>query len=241
MSIIESFLFYVSSNDINTVNAVFRIIVSFLAGALIGIEREKTGHPAGLKTHILIAMGSTLFMIISIYIPQTFNNMSDPGRVAAQVISGIGFLGAGAILSLGVNVRGLTSAASIWIMSAIGLLIGVGLIELAVVSVFMVLFTLIVMDKFEEQVINTSVIKVMRIFVDTKKAETKEVLEILTKYHISVKWLDILQNIKESDLELKMLISIPNDLDYQKLFGDLYQVKNIYKVTLEYGFSEEKK
>ncbi|HAX97180.1 MAG TPA: methyltransferase, partial [Prolixibacteraceae bacterium] len=104
-------LFY--GNEITLGTAALRLMLAFLAGMLIGIEREAQSQPAGMRTHILITLGSALAMLLSIYIPQTFPDFQngDPGRIAAQVVSGIGFLGAGAILRFGVNVRGLTTAA----------------------------------------------------------------------------------------------------------------------------------
>ena len=111
------------SQEINFETALLRLVFSFMAGMLIGIEREAHSQPAGMRTHILISIGSTLAMLLSIYIPQTYMQFQngDPGRIAAQVVTGIGFLGAGAILRLGVNVKGLTTAASIWAMAMLGL------------------------------------------------------------------------------------------------------------------------
>ena len=102
------------SAEITWQTALIRILISFFIGSLIGIERETHNQPAGLRTHILISIGATIVMLISIYIPQTFTNFQngDPGRIAAQVVSGIGFLGAGAILKFGADVKGLTTAAA---------------------------------------------------------------------------------------------------------------------------------
>src|SRR5512137_1406038 len=109
-----SFHEVIYSTEINSGTAALRLAVSFFAGLLIGIEREAHSQPAGMRTHILISLGSTLAMLLSIYIPQQFPNFQngDPGRIAAQVVTGIGFLGAGAILRIGGNVKGLTTAAS---------------------------------------------------------------------------------------------------------------------------------
>ena len=118
-----------ASTEITWQVALVRIIVSFFIGMLIGIERETHDQPAGLRTHILISIGSTMVMLISIFIPQTFTDFQngDPGRIAAQVVSGIGFLGAGAILKFGADIKGLTTAASIWAMAAFGLAVGAGM------------------------------------------------------------------------------------------------------------------
>ena len=106
-----------------------RLCGAMIAGFLVGYEREQHYQPAGLRTHMVLSLGACLVMLISIYIPPVFMKESpgaDPGRLSAQVISGIGFLGAGAIFKYGFNVKGLTTAASIWTMSAIGLAFGAG-------------------------------------------------------------------------------------------------------------------
>lgn len=113
---------------------IWRIFLALLFGGAIGLERELTGHPAGLRTHVLVCVGSCLIMLVSMYgfvkLDDTFikdiGGVFDPARLAAQVVSGIGFLGAGAIIRDKGGVRGLTSAATIWIVGMIGLACGNG-------------------------------------------------------------------------------------------------------------------
>lgn len=108
---------------------VIRLVLSAIAGGIVGIERETNHSSAGLRTHILVTLGSALIMLISMYGFQGLgmnNNGGEPARLAAQVVSGIGFLGAGTILRNGNNIRGLTTAASIWVCGGIGLAIGNG-------------------------------------------------------------------------------------------------------------------
>ena len=104
---------------------VLKIVVAGLCGGLIGLEREKDQKPAGIRTQMLVAIGSSMFMIVSLSVGSDFR--VDPSRIAAQVVTGIGFLGAGAIIRERGSVRGMTTAASIWVVSAIGLTIGAGL------------------------------------------------------------------------------------------------------------------
>ena len=114
------------SSEINTSTAVFRLLLSLIIGGIIGLERRWRLQPTGFRTHILICLGATLLTMLSIYIPQEYHE-GDPGRIAAQIVTGIGFLGAGAIIKIGSNVRGHTTAASIWLVSAIGMGVGAGL------------------------------------------------------------------------------------------------------------------
>jgi len=113
---------------ITDLDTISRIVIAFLLGGLIGLEREKKGRSAGLRTHILVCVGSTVIMLTSLYMFQIFQGkvVVDPGRIAAGVVTGIGFLGAGTIISSAEGVRGLTTAASIWVSSSIGLAVGCG-------------------------------------------------------------------------------------------------------------------
>lgn len=118
---------------------ILRLVLSAILGGLIGLERETSNRPAGLRTHILVSLGSALLMLVSMYgFPD-----GDPARLAAQVVSGIGFLGAGTILREGNNVRGLTTAASLWVSGGIGLAIGNGMYTIGVFTGLFVLFALI--------------------------------------------------------------------------------------------------
>jgi len=124
-----------------------RLIVALLLGAVIGWERELQRMPAGFRTHALVSLGSAIFTVISAY---AFTGSSaDPTRVAAQIVSGIGFLGGGAILHYGGTVRGLTTAASLWAVAAVGMAAGAGLFVVAAVSAVLVIVALEVFQRIE--------------------------------------------------------------------------------------------
>ncbi|MEK8128243.1 MgtC/SapB family protein [Paenibacillus filicis] len=131
-----------------------RLMLSALLGGLIGMEREWNNHAAGLRTHILVCLGSTTIMLLSVYGFSEFVNepnvRTDPARLAAQVISGIGFLGAGAIMRNGNMIKGLTTAASVWVVAAIGLCVGAGFITGALLCTLFVLISLYVLNKLEK-------------------------------------------------------------------------------------------
>lgn len=117
-----------------------RILLATALGALIGFQRERAGKPAGLRTLVLISLGACLFTIVSIY---GFSGASDPARIAAGVVAGIGFIGAGAILHRqGGIVEGLTTAATIWVAAAVGLMVGAGMYIMSAVSTVIVLIIL---------------------------------------------------------------------------------------------------
>lgn len=133
-----------------------RLLLATLLGALIGLEREIHGRTAGFRTHLLVSLGSALFVIVSINFYLAYGNFSglvavgaDPGRIAAQVVVGIGFLGAGAIIREKASVRGLTTAACLWVAAAIGVACGAGLFMLSVLVTSIALISLIVLKKVE--------------------------------------------------------------------------------------------
>ena len=136
--------------QVTEIDIIIRLSLAFAAGCIIGIERSSRRQVAGLRTHILISLGAACLMLLSIRLPQQLGS-GDPGRIAAQVVAGMGFLGAGAIIKLGNTIRGLTTAASLWVTAAIGLTIGAGMFLTAGIVVGFVLITLIVMHFLERK------------------------------------------------------------------------------------------
>ncbi|MFC1593732.1 MgtC/SapB family protein [Candidatus Omnitrophota bacterium] len=137
---------------LGTGEIVGRIFFALLFGGFIGLEREmKKSRGAGLRTHILVCIGSTLIMLTSLYVFDIYKDIAnfDPGRLAAAVITGVGFLCAGTIIRQGDSVAGLTTAASLWISAAIGLAIGCGFYQGACIATALVLLTLLVLRRFE--------------------------------------------------------------------------------------------
>ncbi len=123
-----------------------RVLIAALLGAALGLEREWRGKEAGLRTNTLIALGAALFTAVSVSIG---GGSGDPARIAAQVVTGVGFLGAGAILHQGGTVQGLTTAAMIWVNAAIGVAAGAGHVRLAVASTGIVLFAMIALGPLD--------------------------------------------------------------------------------------------
>lgn len=146
---------YISSQffslDVNLVNATFRLILALLLGAIVGTERKHKGQVAGIRTFALISMGACLSMLLSIYVPQEYMGLKngDPGRIAAQVITGIGFLGGGAMIQQRGVVRGLTTAAGIWITAIIGMAVGVGMYMASVICTLLIFLVIVGFNRFE--------------------------------------------------------------------------------------------
>ena len=139
-------IFIFSDIDIITVS---RVLLAFVLGGVVGFERERVQRPAGLRTHMLVSAGSACFTVASVYGFDDLGTVRDPARLAAQIVTGIGFLGAGAIFRTGSTVRGLTTASSIWITASIGIVAGLGMFTLAVFTTLLTWFALFVIKNLE--------------------------------------------------------------------------------------------
>lgn len=138
--------------DYNTISIIVRIFLAMLLGGCIGIEREKSKRPAGFRTHILVCVGSCMTALIGLYVWHEMGNMSDPLRISAQVISGIGFLGVGTILvKEHDHITGLTTAAGLWTTASIGIACGFGFYVGALIGTFVVAVTSAILFKFEKR------------------------------------------------------------------------------------------
>jgi putative Mg2+ transporter-C (MgtC) family protein len=226
-----------TSQTIDIGTSAIRLFFSLIAGGLIGFERESRRQPAGLRTHILICVGSTLLMLLSIYIPQQFFDMKngDPSRIAAQVVSGIGFLGAGAILKLGNNVKGLTTAASIWVVAGIGLAIGAGLYIPSLIALAIILFTLIVLDYFEKYLFPPEKIKSIHFYYNGTSVDTKKIRKLLSKYKINFQSMDVIQSIQKEKVQVNIQVHIPLTLNISEFYKEATGLPNIQKIEMDDG------
>ena len=183
-----------------------KVVIAILCGGLIGLERELKNKSAGIKTNILICLGATLYTIISLLIAQSFSDTGyhgDPSRIAAQVVSGIGFIGAGAIMQSRATVLGLTTAATIWVVAAIGMCIGSGYPVVAFVFTMTVLFTLLAIDKIEQKFIGRSGAKAVEIvFDDDDGAVRGEINNVMTDNSIALDDFDISRSGSQYTLHL---------------------------------------
>jgi len=186
---------------------LLRLFISFVIGFIIGFEREKNGHPAGLKTHILVCVGATLVMLTSLY---GFDNLSDPSRLAAQVVSGMGFIGAGAIMrDDSGGIKGITTAATLWVTAMIGLSIGAGMYIPAAAAVFLVTVSLLYVRRFEGRFIRRNIY--LSITCRKELPVTTIILQILEEKKLETIDLN-LQHLGKNDSGLtKVTITLENN------------------------------
>ncbi len=173
----RDFLNYFLTTDLDI---LIRILVSIVLGSMIGFEREITNKSAGLRTQIMVCLGSCIFTILSIYgfsTAVTLYPLGDPARVAAQIITGIGFIGAGTVLRQGLTVTGLTTASTLWIVAAIGMACGCGKISIAVISTILAVAILVLIRIFEVRIMpkNLKHLRKVKISFICKYSEYEEV------------------------------------------------------------------
>ena len=225
---------------VNKSEVVIRLILSAIIGGLIGTEREASNRPAGLRTHILVTLGSALIMLVSIegfYDVKTGLWGGDPARLAAQVVSGIGFLGAGTIMRTGDRIKGLTTAASLWVCSGIGLAIGNGYYLGGLLTAGIVLITLMSLGIFERRVFKTKY-KTLAIFSTSRPGLIGEIGTLLGRYDINIINISIENDEPEDDdehsiLEIHFTVKVSNTFNPNIFFYELYQIKGIFKVKFD--------
>jgi putative Mg2+ transporter-C (MgtC) family protein len=169
-----------------------KLVLAAVAGAIIGWEREMHGRPAGLRTHVLVSAGSCLMMVLSEGVFLKYGHLLadgivriDPGRIAAQVITGIGFLGAGVIIKEGMAVRGLTTAASLWMMSGIGMAFGLGMMNIGIFSTLLASGVLIILKKMDYLVKKDRFLR-LSVVADSEKDLFPRLLEIFAEANLGI-------------------------------------------------------
>lgn len=201
---------------VSNVETILRLLLSAIIGGLIGMEREANNRPAGFRTHILVTEGATLIMLLS---SQGFNGIecrSDPARLAAQVVSGIGFLGAGTIIRDGNNIKGLTTAASLWVCGGLGLAIGGGYYLGALITAVIVFISLDFLRKLEGRLVNKKY-KMAILQCRERPGLIGDLGEVFGNNDILIKGVQINRNeIESSSIESSnILITTNNDIEYE--------------------------
>jgi putative Mg2+ transporter-C (MgtC) family protein len=224
---------------LSNLEIIFRLLLSAVIGGLIGMEREANNRPAGLRTHVLVTLGASLIMLLSMY---GFEGLgadgrgADPARLAAQVVSGIGFLGAGTILRTENKVSGLTTAASLWVCGGIGLAIGGGYYIGGLATAGIVLFTLRSLGFIEKKIFRKSYRVLIVQFLD-RPGLIGDVGQILGDNNILIKDIRIVQDdeyeaddqqvVERRPVEVYFTVKIPGNLSGKRLFSELLNIEGI--------------
>jgi putative Mg2+ transporter-C (MgtC) family protein len=224
------FPYFSDATDMWTI--VFRLGLSFVLSAVIGFERERSNQPAGLRTHTLIGIGSTAFMLLSLNIPQFYKGelAADPTRIAAQIVTGIGFLGAGAILKIGINVKGLTTAANIWVVCGVGMCVGAGLYLPAFCLTGLTIITLVLLNLLEKALIKNRHYKKLRFEFRDQDFHLNEIMDILKAFHIEITNIDFSESIPKEKLVVTVGIQYTGEIDTTKLYEKLHRLQDLLKV-----------
>ncbi len=221
--------------NINVWNIILRMLVSLLFGGFIGFTQEKGGRPAGLRTHIVLSLGTTIVTITSIYISQEFST-GDPGRIAAQIVSGIGFLGAGAIIKYGFNIIGMTSAASIWTTSAIGMAAGMGMYFLGLLGTVLLVVTLSLLIRFENKIVKIRK-KQYRLSVSFKNLDIdllfNNIENLLKSFGIKITTFSFITKKTEGVTTLDLSILLAKYIEIFTVIKEIHKMNDLRSIELK--------
>lgn len=198
---------------------LLRLIVSAVLGLIIGLERERQNQPAGLRTHMILVAGSTLAMTLSINLATQFQPQGtngDPARLAAQVISGIGFLGAGAILRFGTSIKGLTTATSLWTMAVIGLMVGAGYYLTGCAATLFLLSILTLLNQIEKRLVSVQKIFHLLIEIQDRPGVVTEIRSKLAQSQRTIHRLGVEKNLNQQRIYVEVTLqAAKNELPEQ--------------------------
>jgi len=221
---------------ISEIQIILRILVAAVLGALVGFERERQDQPAGLRTHMILVIGATLAMVLSVnlgYLYARPGTPADPARLAAQVISGIGFLGAGAILRYGFNVKGLTTATSLWTMAIVGMAVGAGYYLVGVITTALMLLVLTVLNILEKRFVHTSITRYISIEANYHKGVVKSIRHIVQELSDNLVSFTIQKHVKDKRLRIQMVARISRDQTLEELIDHLSDIEGVRNLKVE--------
>ncbi len=221
---------------------IIRILAAAFLAGLIGIEREYKRHPAGFRTHLLVGTGACLVMVMALFGFQEYMEANkeivryDPSRLASYVVSGVGFLGAGTIIVQGVSIKGLTTAASIWVVAAIGLAAGAGMFFAAVFTTIVVLLSLFFLNNVDRFFRTSSRPEKIEVTVQKNTSVLSSLIEILEDNEVIIKKVNGSTkegNGKESKCVYDLHVQSPNALKRSQLYEQLLLTEGILEVEMQ--------
>jgi len=210
---------------------LFQLLLSFILGGLIGFQRESINRPAGFRTHILVSLGSTLVMQTSFYVFDAYHTMTtiDPMRLGAQVISGMGFLGAGTIIKEGASVKGLTTAASLWAVACIGLAIGTGFYAGAIITTLLIYFILTFFMDLEKKIKSSKGLTQLRLLSFQRNGQLTLIGDQLALLDVEI--VDVIINeTPERNTELYLTLSHKKQVTKAKIIMVLSELDGIKEI-----------
>ena len=213
-----------------------RLGIGIILGGIVGLEREYQNQPAGLRTHIILVLGSTLVTIISIDLTSMVPALisGDIMRLVAGVITGIGFLGGGAILRYGPNVKGLTTAASMWTMAIVGIAVGSGLYFPAIITTFVVLLVLLLLNIVEDKWIQSLITLNLSLQAKDKKGMLGKIKQIVAKYSTSKEQstFHVEKNMKKNELTVNIVLRTRKPEVFEQLIADLAEIDGVHNFEI---------
>lgn len=216
--------------EVNTLSVIVRLTLAMLCGGIIGMERGKKNRAAGFKTHILVCIGSSLTMLTNQYIIDILKGTGDPSRLGAQVISGIGFLGAGTILVTGKQqVKGLTTAAGLWASACMGLAIGIGFYEGAIIGCAFIFGVMTILNKVDHHVLSKS--KLVDLYIElTNVKYIKALIDYLKENDLKILYIETNNTIPIRDQNIGCFISVQQaqKRDHQEIITLISQLEGVY-------------
>lgn len=228
----------INTPDVNLFNSSVKLLLSALLGSIIGFERKSKGQNAGVGTFSLISAGATLAMILSVYIPQEYLGLKngDPGRIAAQVITGIGFLGAGTIIQMKGSIKGLTTAAGIWMMAMIGMAVGVGFYLAGIVATALMLIILVYFAGYEQHVNIGWKSKMIRLDFHGLDVDLEEIRHLLSGFNVRVVDIFMRQDFDSSVTVVNLIVLMKSNTDLVRLFKSVSTLPRVKSVILDSDF-----
>ena len=230
----ESIYQNIISPEVNVLGSIVKLLLSLMLGAIIGIERRRKGQIAGMRTFALISMGATLVMLISIYIPQEYFGLKngDPGRIAAQVVSGIGFLGAGAIIQMKGSVRGLTTAAGIWMAACLGLAVGAGMYLISIIATLLIIFILVNIERIEQRHNFLWESKIICLKLNSILDDMQGLRDILKSHDVHISDEFLKYDYEERTTVVNFMVRSKNNINVPAMFNEIKEKSKAVSITI---------
>ena len=217
--------------EIPLLEIFLRLAAALVAGGIIGYERERDSQPAGLRTHMILALGAALVMILSVNIGIKFG--SDPSRLAAQVVSGIGFLGAGAILRFGFNVKGLTTASTLWTTAMVGMAIGYGYYLVSLFAVVITIIVLTLVERFEKKFVRVNVIRTVVVDVHEREGILREVRKTISKMADALFAFSVQKSVKNKHMRLEIVARFNRNEKLEDMLEVISSIEGVKGIKIE--------